>query len=170
MEYLKKMMKAAVFTELTTYNATLGNWKVGIEGPAIGPHYDNDVYKIMSEISGVRTTVLSAGPDGVVGVNAVETMFNAAPSSIDKLQALQVRGRAGQTGTHLSILPRVGTSGASELRLWNGGPVTEWLIGQRSGTSHELSFSTLDFKHCNTKIYHKCYWRSKCYWRNYYSW
>ena len=49
--------------------------------------------KSCPKYGGVRTTVLSAGPDGVVGVNAVETMFNAAPSSIDKLQALQVRGK-----------------------------------------------------------------------------
>tara|TARA_B100001094_G_scaffold222835_2_gene216928 strand:+ start:16569 stop:22610 length:6042 start_codon:yes stop_codon:yes gene_type:complete len=132
-----------VDTQLETYTGTLVDWKVGIEGPASAPDYDNDVFKIMSQGGGIRTTVLSAGPDGVVGVNAVETMFNASPSSIDKLQSLQVRGRANQTGTHISILPRIGSSGASELRLWNGGPVTEWLIGQRSGTSHELSFSTL---------------------------
>ena len=138
--------------EITTYGATLGTWRVGIEGPSSAPDYDNDVYKIMSETSGVRNTILSVGPDGVVGVNAVETLFNTAPTSIDKLQALQVKGRAGQTGTHISILPRVGTSGASELRLWNGGPVTEWLIGQRSGTSHELSFSTLISNTVSTKV------------------
>ena len=130
-------------TQLESYNGTLSNWKVGIQGPATAPHYDNDAFKIISEGTGGANTILSAGPDGIVGVNAVETMFNASPSSIDKLQALQVRARPNQLGTHISILPRIGSSGASELRIWNGAPVTEWLIGQRSSSSHELSFSTL---------------------------
>ena len=124
-------------TELRVWSGNaISEWLVGQRPEGIA--YDYSAFRISRLVSGAVTTMLSVSSDGIVGINTVTNMDGVSNSNIDVLQALQVRSRPGQTGTHLSI---IGTgSSPTELRIWSGNNISEWLVGQRpEGTVYDQS-------------------------------
>jgi hypothetical protein len=103
--------------------------------------FEDDITSGNDDItSGNQDTIISVSPDGIVGINTNNGSYINPSTSVDSLQSIQIRPRPGQTGAHLSI---IGKNGTSEIRIYNNSSVSEWLIGQRSGTDSNFSISKL---------------------------